>query len=58
MGAPFDFDDLLSCLVDEFAFFSWLPASSETCDEFDDDCMKQAKIAEKRAMVLSRTRVV
>ena len=56
MGAPLDFDDLLSCLTDDAVFIFWQPASSETRD--DDGCMKQAKIAEKRAMVLSSTRVV
>ena len=48
MGAPLDFDDLLS---DEAAFNFGLPTTSDTRD--DDDCMKQAKIAEMRAVVLN-----
>ena len=50
MGAPRDFEDLLSSFTDEATFNFWLPASSETRD--DDDCMKQEKMAEKRAMDL------
>ena len=30
MGAPLDFDDLLSCLTDEADFIFWLPALLET----------------------------
>ena len=52
IGAPLDFDDLLSSLTDESAFIFWLSASSETRD--DDDGTKQAKIAENRAMVLEK----
>ena len=51
IGAPLDFDDLLSSLTDESAFIFWLPTSSKTRD--DDDGTKQAKIAENRAMVLN-----
>ena len=56
IGAPLDFDDLLSSLTDESAFIFWLSASSETRD--DDDGTKQAKIAENRAMVFKKKKIL
>ena len=50
IGAPLDFDDLLSSLTDEATFIFRLLASSET--RAGDDCVKQVKMAENSAMDL------